>query len=152
MKGRMRYVFGFCDLSLSLSNRHKVMVAKETVYSNTWKEDELTYVRSAALASLMAELFNERCAEVFSFRPKEKLFNLEFLPVYLYESPPAAEDDEEDNDGALRNWFVGEPFCPGVFERYTNNSTYIASNRPGIDVLECFCHYTYVATNRKLLI
>ena len=49
------------------------------------------------------------------------------------------------------NYFCGEDYLKGVFTRFSNAANYVSS-AAGAELLEAFSHYSYVASDKSLMV
>eukprot|EP00392_Amoebophrya_sp_AT5.2_P015462 g15668.t1 len=138
IKGNMRFVFGL--EGPTEEDAHTLLVAKESLQTETTPAAELTFVRSTCAARYYAEKFRERSG-----------LNLEFVPITLCTVVENLEKPKNQHKQGVLTCFCAEEYVPGVFKKWTNNSGYISSDKDA-HLLECFSHYTYQASGGKIMV
>jgi len=130
-KGNMRYIFAFWDSSFAETN----MVAKETLFQRTSEDVELGFVKCSTVAAHYAESFRRLTG-----------IPLNVVECYLYEAqlPTNAPKDR-------MQFFCAELFVSGVFTKWVGNFGFISACSLS-EVPACFAHFTYAASDAKLMV
>ncbi|CAD7973227.1 unnamed protein product [Amoebophrya sp. A120] len=162
-KGNMRFVFamkGDDDFHANEGNRKnfgKLLVGKETFAATSTYETQMTFVRNTCVAQYFARGFCDRIGVPEYLR---------FLPVFLYSRPPPVsskknkkkQKNKDPTDEKQVQFFCGEEYLPGIFEKVTNNADYVKecaagdANRIHTEALECFSHFTYEESGGSLMV
>eukprot|EP00479_Gromia_sphaerica_P007132 TRINITY_DN2266_c0_g1_i1.p1 TRINITY_DN2266_c0_g1~~TRINITY_DN2266_c0_g1_i1.p1 ORF type:complete len:250 (-),score=45.92 TRINITY_DN2266_c0_g1_i1:122-871(-) len=118
-------------------HKSDVVILKEYYHKEyRWQDRVRTFheMEVGTIAQFLAKQFASKCRELVG-KP------IEFNTIRMIQFPI-----REGND-----CYMMEPYLDAKFERFSNNAEYL-NPAPEFEIFQTFTHWTYIATNKKMMI